>query len=286
MNLNELEVKGPGSGASEGQAGKKLYTGLLPIQIKLVNPTEKQLAEFYGVEESKIKEVSYIRERDGESTTRLDFYYENHPSSKHSIKSKFSIFIRKETRQSKAGKKQYIDDFTRTSWAMNLSELSQNQEQVKDFMRLDMSTAREAFPGEETIYNLLKAYGNIIPRNKPLKLTHTDNLFVADGSELQKFFDFFNNKDGGMLAMLGVKDYKYQEVFTGHFMPLHSKLSDYDKRQIEGDYGFKAYFAGYVLSEYVPEAAPEVDEEESLFSSGSNSLKSNVDVEDENPFLL
>ena len=284
MNLNELEVKGQGS--TEGQSGKKLYTGLAPIQIKMVNPTAKQIADFYGVEESKIKDVNYILEKDGEFTTRLDFFYETHLESKANLKGKFSIFIRKETRESKSGKKQFIDDFTRTSWAMNLSELSQNQEKVKDFMRVDMSTARESFPGEETVYKLLKAYGNISPRNKPLKLSNTDQLFKGNADELNKFFEFFNNQQGGVLVMMGVRDYKYQDVFTGHFMPLHTKISDYDKRQIEGDYGFKSYFAGYVFTEYVPEAAPETDEEESMFSTGSNSLKSNVDVEDENPFLL
>ena len=280
MNLNELEVGSTGSKTS-----KQLYTGLAPIQIKLVNPSPKQIAEFYGTEESKIKEVNYIMEKNGEFSTRLDFFYESHPASKADLKGKFSIFIRKETREAKSGKKQFIDDYTRTSWAMNLSELSVAQEKIKDFMRLDMSTAREAFPGEETIYKLLKAYGKIVPRNKPLKLSNTDQLFKGNGEELTKFFEFFNNQEGGVLVMLGVRDFKYQDVFTGHFLSLHSKITEYDKKQIEGDYGFKSYFAGYVFDEYVPESAPEKDEEE-MFSTGSDSLKSNTDTEDSNPFLI
>ena len=283
MNLNELEV-----GSSSSKSNKTMYTGIAPIQILMVNPNEKQIAEFYGIDEDKVKPVNYVRE-DEAITTRLDFYYINHPDFKTDLKGKFSIFIRNTPRESKAGKKQYIDAFTKTSWAHNLSELSANQERVKDFMRLDMETAREAYPGEETIYNLLKAYGNIVPRTKPLELSNWKNLIKGNGKELNEFFEFFNNNGLGVNAMFGVKDWKYQDIYTNHFMRLKSKLSDYDKRQIEGDYGFKSYFDGYVFSQYSPESAPEQSEVEDVFSTPSTSKADSgmiTDKQEDNPFLI
>ena len=269
MDLKELELS---SGSSE-KSSKKLYTGLASIQIKLVNPNQKQLAEFFGTDIESIKEPVY--KKDADSPTRIDFWYTNHPDFSTELKGKFSIFIRNEARISKSDKKQYIDSFSKTAWAMNLSDLSSNQQNVKDFLRVDMNSVREAMIGEETIYELLKAYGNIMPRTKPLELSDWKGLVKGSGKELQEFFTFFNNNDGGMTVMLGVKDYKYQDVYTGRFMRLNSKISDYDKKNIEGDYGFKSFYDGYVLSEYLPEEAPdEMEIDDNPFMDDSDSSDS------------
>lgn len=277
MNLQELEI-GTGYTASS----KKLYMGIAPIQIVMVNPTTKKLADFYGTEEEKIKEPVYIK--DGEiPSTRLDFYYVNHPDFGTELKGKFSIFVQPNTREAKSGKKQYIDSFTRTSWANSLSELSAAQQNVKDFMRLDMNTVREAKPGEETIYNLMKAYGNIVPKTKPFELNDFKQLIKGNGKELEDFFTYFNDKGNGVNVMMGVKDAKYQDIYTGIFMALNSKLSDYVKKNIEGEYGFKSYHEGYVFAEFIPTEAPESNE---VTESGdSQSLKANIDSDDvyENP---
>lgn len=280
MNYNELEIGKVSTGS------KKLFMGIAPIQIVMVNPTTKKLAEFYGVDEEKIKEPVYIKEGEIPST-RLDFYYINHPSSSVEMKGKFSIFVQNNTRESKAGKKQYIDSFTRTSWANSLSELSAAQQNVKDFLRLDMNSVREAKPGEETIYSLLKAYGNIIPRTKPLELNSFKDLIKGNGKELEDFFGYFNAKGDGVNVMMGIKDAKYQDVFTGAFMPVNSKMTDYYKKSILGEYGFKSYYESFTLTEFIVEAAPqsnEVKEGDAYDSSrGSDSLKSNMDDSD-NPF--
>lgn len=273
MNLNELEI-----GSSFTGGSKKLYMGIAPIQIVMVNPSTKKLADFYNTEEEKIKEPVYIK--DGENpSTRLDFYYVNHPDFDTEFKGKFSIFVQGNTRESKSGKKQYIDAFTRTSWAHSLSELSAAQENVKDYLRLDMSTVREAKPGEETIYNLLKAYGNIVPRTKPLELSDFKQLVKGNGKELEDFFSYFNATGAGVNVMMGIKDAKYQDIYTGVFMPLKTKLSDYAKKNIEGEYGFKSYYESYTFSEFIPTEAPESNEVESPFENGI--LKSNTsDKED------
>lgn len=271
MNLDELEV-----GSSSQSTSKTLYTGLAPIQIQLVNPNQKQLAVFFDTELEKIKEPVYIKDSDDPST-RLDFWYINHPDSKVELKGKFSIFIKNSPRVSQSGKKQYIDSFTKTSWANNLSELSAKQQTVtKDYMRMDMNSVREAMPGEETIYDLLKAYGNIVPRTKPLELADWKALTKGNGKELQDFFNYFNSHNQGVTVMLGVKDFKYQDVYTGRFMRLGAKLSDYDKKNIEGEYGFKSYYDGYMLTEYNAESAPSEDEvdDNPFFDDNSSSSDS------------
>jgi hypothetical protein len=279
MNYQELEI---GSGFTSGS--KKLYMGIAPIQIIMVNPSTKKLADFYNTEEEKIKDPVYIKDGDNPST-RLDFYYVNHPEFHTEFKGKFSIFVQGNTRESKAGKKQYIDAFTRTSWAHSLSDLSAAQENVKEFLRLDMSTVREAKPGEETIYSLLKAYGNIVPKTKPLELNDFKQLVKANGKELEDFFSYFNTSGAGVNVMMGIKDAKYQDIYTGVFMPLKSKVTDYVKKNIEGEYGFKSYHAGYTFTEFIASEAPETNEVSEYTSSDSPMLTANVASQDtDNPF--
>jgi len=260
MNLNELEIGSGFSGSS-----KTLYMGIAPIQIVMVNPTVSKLAEFYGTDEEKIKEPVYIK--DGENpSTRLDFYYVNHPDFGTEFKGKFSIFVQNVTRTAKSGKKQFIDAYTKTGWAETLSELSAKQDGVKDFLKMDMFTVREAKPGEETIYSLLKGYGNIVPKTKPLELNDFKQLVKGNGKELEDFFLYFNQTGGGVNVMMGVKDAKYQDIYTGVFMPLKSKLTDYVKKSIEGEYGFKSYHEGYSFKEFIPSEAPQENEVNETYS--------------------
>lgn len=288
MNLNELEI---GTGYT-GSSNKKLYMGIGSIQIVMVNPSVKKLAEFYNTDEEKIKDPAYVK--DGENpSTRLDFYYVNHPDFHTELKGKFSIFVQNNTRESKSGKKQYIDAFTRTSWANSLSELSAAQQNVKDYLRLDMNTVREAKPGEETIYNLMKAYGNIVPKTKPFELHDFKQLVKGNGKELEDFFTYFNDKGNGINVMMGIKDTKYQDIYTGVFISLNSKLTDYVKKNIEGEYGFKSYHEGYVFKEFIPETAPDNNEISENSPSEYTSNDANISAfnastdsaEEENPFF-
>lgn len=256
MNLQDLEKRE--FTASE----KKLFTGIAPIQIKLVNPTQKQLADYLGIDEDKVRDPNYIKDSDDPST-RIDFWYENHPDFNTQFRGKFSLFIKKGTNTSKtSGKKQYIDAYTKTAWASSLSELSANQENVKDYLRLDLSTVRECNSGEEAIYTLLKAYGNLNPKTKPLELSSWSDLVKGKGKELQEFFDYFNNSNGGVNVLMGIKDFKYQDIYTKMYLPLYGKPSDYFKKNVESEYGFKSYFNSYTFSTYESDAAPSADEVE------------------------
>ena len=178
MNLNELETREFSS--------RKYYTGFAPLQIIAVNPDEKRLKEILGQDE--VKSPNYVTEKN----IRLDFWYVNHPSSKVELKGKFSLWVSNNTRISKADKKQFIDNFTKTAWAENLAMLSENMKGWDDSRRLDKSSIREAKEGEETVYSLMKAYANASPKTKPFVLDNWEALTKADGRELEAFFAHFN----------------------------------------------------------------------------------------------
>lgn len=247
MNFDNLETREPSSST------RKMYTGFAPIQIVSVNPTVKELALILGVDEEKVKAPNYVSEKN----TRLDFWYVNHPSFKTELKGKFSIWVDNNTRTSNAGKKQWMDDFTKTAWAENLAMLSEAQASLPAERRIDLKSIREAKGGEESVYSLLKAYGNITPKTNPFVLTNWAAIAKGNGNELTDFFAHFNKKDGGVKVLLGIKDGKYQDTYTGIFLNVYGKVTDYVTKNVTGQYGFKSFYNdSFTFNEYNPELAP------------------------------
>ena len=255
MKFDELETREPSS-------GKKMYTGFAPIQVVAVNPNSKALAALLGIDEDKVKEPNY----EGDNGMRLDFWYVNHPDFKTDLRGKFSLWVNNDTRTSQAGKKQFIDNFTRTSWAENLAALSEAQAGLDPSRRMDLKSVREAKGGEETVYSLLKAYGNISPKEKPFVLDSWNSIAKGKGNELVDFFAHFNKANMGVKVLLGIKDDKYQDVCTKVFVNVNSKITDYVAKQVTGEYGFKSYYGTFDFKEYTENNAPAANEVESPFS--------------------
>ena len=267
MKFDQLETREP-------SAGKKMYTGFAPIQIVGVNPTGKELAKILGIEEDKVKEPAY----EGENGMRLDFWYVNHPDFKTDLKGKFSLWVNNDTRMSQAGKKQFMDNFTKTTWAENLATLSEYQASIDPSRRLDMKSVREAKGGEETVYSLLKAYGNISPKEKPFVLDNWSSIAKGKCNELVDFFAHFNKADMGVKVLLGIKDGKYQDVCTKIFLNVQGKVTEYVSKQITGEYGFKSYYGSYTFKEYTENDAPEISETETPFKDSMMSWDNSSEV--------
>jgi hypothetical protein len=247
-----------------------MYTGFAPIQIVAVNPSAKELAKVLGIEEDKVKEPTY----EGENGMRLDFWYVNHPDFKTDLRGKFSLWVNNDTRMSQAGKKQFIDNFTKTAWAENLASLSETQSSLDPSRRLDMKSVREAKGGEETVYSLLKAYGNISPKEKPFVLDNWSSIAKGKGNELVDFFAHFNKANMGVKVLLGIKDGKYQDVCTKVFLNVQGKVTEYVTKQITGEYGFKSFYGSFTFKEYTENDAPEVSETETPFKDSMMSWDS------------
>ena len=273
MNLNELETREPSS--------RKLVTGFAPIQIIAVNPDVKKLREILNTED--VKEPNY----DAEKGSRLDFWFVSHPMSKIEFRGKFAMWASNDVRVSKTDKKQYIDNFTKTMWASNLANASELMTGWDESRRLDMKSIREAKEGEENIYNLMKAYANASPKTKPFVLDSWNAIAQGNGSELQAFFDHFNKLDQGVKVLLGIKEGKYQDVFTGIFLNVNGRITDYVTSRVTGEYGYKGDYQGnFDLKEYNMESAPSSNEVESGVSNMfGDSPVTTSQAETPNPFL-
>lgn len=261
MKFDQLETREPG-------AGKKMYTGFAPVQVVSVNPTAKELAKILGIEEDKVKEPTY----ESENGMRLDFWYVNHPDFKTDLRGKFTLWVNNDTRMSQAGKKQFIDNYTKTTWAENLATLSEYQASIDPSRRLDMKSVREAKGGEETVYSLLKAYGNISPKEKPFVLDNWASIAKGKGNELVDFFAHFNKANMGVKVLLGIKDDKYQDVCTKVFVNVQGKITEYVSKQITGEYGFKSFYGSFTFKEYTENNAPDANETETPFKESESMM--------------
>lgn len=243
MNLQNLETR------SSAPSAKKLYTGIAPIKIVAVNPTRKQIAELYDIDEEKVKEPNYFTD----SSTRLDFWYKNHDSINTPLLGKFALFVSNQVRSSQSGKIQYIDDHSKTCWADNISDLAEANTRLSEYSKLNLKNVRECMRGEDDLYTLMKAYGNVDVNKNPFMLDDFSQLVKGNVSELREFFNHFNRLDGGVKVLMGVKEGQYQDVWNALFLSLHAKISDYVKGKINHpSYGYQNYIGGSLnLTEYV-----------------------------------
>jgi len=144
-----------------------------------------------------------------------------------------------------------------------------------------MKSIREAKEGEENVYNLMKAYANASPKTKPFVLDDWSAIAKGNGTELENFFLHFNKLNGGVKVLMGVKEGKYQDVFTGIFLNVNGRITDYVTSRVTGEYGYKADYQGnFDLKEYDIEAAPASTEVENTVTDMFGSVSTAP-----NPFL-
>jgi hypothetical protein len=262
INLNDVEE-------NQGGFEKKLYTGYAPVQIVAVNPDETGLAKLFNTDLDKIKDPAYDKT---EGKMRLDFWYKNHPSCDTELFGKFSLWVNSESVVGQnSGKRQYIDNFTKTAWALDLAALSEDQQSKDPNYRLDMKSVREAKTGEEDVYELLKSYANARPKEKPFVLDSWSAIASGKVGELRDFFGALNDKGMGVKIPLTIRDGKFQSVFTKGILPLNSPITDYVKKKFQGQYGCKDFYGdSFLLKEFVDDGNPFTEDAEPNYSPSTS----------------
>ena len=111
---------------------------------------------------------------------------------------------------------------------------------------------RKTYSGEDTLIDFIKAWANI-PNGGECSLDTIDDIFKGDVKELVQLIATL--KDNKVRCLLGVKDGKYQQVYTKCFGRLKPKRNDMFARALNDDYRqFKAeYNEDLVLQRYSPD---------------------------------
>ena len=268
-----------GNQATQTSKATAKYIGLAKVQIRAVNPTRAQLNKLLGKEDTEDNEISYLsQDQDGNDRVRLSFWMYEQELDTYFV---HSFNLTNKVRLSKDGvKTQYVNNTCITAWSdedSNLPEWFTKFIDSKSREDLGEKKYRKALLGEEELAILLRSWLGRLKWNDPNCSVQVDTkaLFGGDYSELQSLID--GDYDTPFIALLGVRtdendsEKQYQQVYGKSFLPksfaegleLVEKRGDkafgtpYAKKiwnkfdsEVNGDYGFSAYFELCPVKEY------------------------------------
>ena len=203
-------------------SGIKLYSGLTNMKVVAVNPNMKELhAMDIKVKQEPNYEVSF----NNEDYNKVVFWLGNGDTNV-----KMEILVQPKARVSQSGKNQWINNVGQSTW----SEAAPTYDWWKN------EGEHHAFVGEETLINFVKAWANVANGDE-VSFETTKKIANGDVSEIQALVKVLGTNE--VRVLIGVKDDKYQAVYTKHFGRVKPQRDDFFIRNLNDDYGsFNADF--------------------------------------------
>ena len=203
-------------------AGVTLYSGLTNMKVLAVNPT---MAELHALGVNVKQEPSYAINFSDQDYNKIIFWVGNSDT-----KVKIEILMQPFHRTSQTGKKQWINAFGATTWS--------EEAPTYDWWKSDKQ--RPAYVGEETLVEFTKAWANVAAGDE---VSYDNIVDIASGkiSELKNLIKVLSNNE--VRVLVGVKDEKYQIVYTKCFGRIKPQRDQYFIKSLNDDYGaFNADF--------------------------------------------
>ena len=202
--------------------GIKTYSGLTNVRVIAVNPT---MAELHKLDINVKQEPNYKVEFSGEEYNKIVFWLANSDGN-----FKLEILMQNKHRVSQAGKNQWMNSIGQSTWS--------EEEPTYDWWKKDGQ--RKAYTGEETLINFVKAWANVASGDE----VYFDSMpAIAEGNviEIRNLAEQLQNNE--VRVLIGVKDDKYQQVYTKYFGRVKPQRDDLFVKALNDDYGsFNADF--------------------------------------------
>ena len=202
--------------------GIQLYSGLSNFNVIAVNPTLDELHELGIMLKS---EPNYYVEFSGEEYFKLTFWIKN-----EDLTTRFEILMNAEPRVSQSGKHQWLNNAGQSTWSNNAP--------TYDWWKTEGS--RHAFTGEETLINFAKAWANVA-NGDDVYFESIDKIVKGDVAEVKALAKVLSGNQ--IRLLIGVKDGKYQSVYTKVFGRIKPERDDLFIKNLNDEYGvFNAEF--------------------------------------------
>lgn len=202
--------------------GIQLYSGLSNFNVIAVNPTLDELHELGIMLKS---EPNYYVEFSGEEYFKLTFWIKN-----EDLTTRFEILMNAEPRVSQSGKHQWLNNAGQSTWSNNAP--------TYDWWKTEGS--RHAFTGEETLINFAKAWANVA-NGDDVYFESIDKIVKGDVAEVKALAKVLSGNQ--IRLLIGVKDGKYQSVYTKVFGRIKPERDDLFVKNLNDEYGtFNAEF--------------------------------------------
>ena len=241
-----MAIKSNDSNVEVANGGVKLYSGLANFKVIAVNPT---LAELHELGIMVKQDPNYFVDLNGTEYFKLCFWVKN-----DDLTTRFEILMNSEERISKSGKHQWMNNVGQSTWS--------DGEPEYDWFKKE--GLRKALTGEETLINFVKQWANVANGDEAY-FESIAKIVKGDVAKVRALVGLLESNEVRLL--IGVKDGKYQTVYTKVFGRVKPQRDDIFAKNLNDEYGaFNAEFdTTLAWGTFTPElavVAPDADTEE------------------------
>ena len=217
-----MAIKSNDSNVEVAGGGIKLYSGLGNFKVIAVNPT---MAELHELGIMVKQDPNYFVELNGAEYFKLTFWIKN-----DDLTTRFDILMNGSELVSQTGKNQWINAIGQSTWS--------DGEPEYDWFKKE--GLRKALTGEETLINFVKQWANVANGDEAY-FDSIAKIVKGDVAEVKALVKLLENNEVRLL--IGVKDGKYQTVYTKVFGRVKPQRDDLFVKNLNDDYGtFNAEF--------------------------------------------
>jgi hypothetical protein len=203
-------------------SGLTLFSGLTNASVIAVNPT---MAELHALEINVKQEPNYSVTIGSEDYNKVVFWLKTEDTAV-----RLEVLMQNKTRLSQNGKHQWINNIGQATWS--------EDSPTYDWWRAEGQ--RKGYVGEETLINFTKAWANVASGDE-VSFETIAKIAAGDIAEVKALVSVL--KDNCVRVLVGVKDDKYQQVYTKHFGRIKPQRDDLFIKALNDDYGsFNADF--------------------------------------------
>ena len=202
--------------------GIKTFSGLTNVNVVAVNPT---MAELHAMDINVKQEPSYDVAFSDQEFKKIAFWVANEDGN-----FKLEILVNSTYKESKTGKFQWINSIGQVTWS----------EDAPSYDWWKSEGQRKAYTGEETLINFVKAWANVATGDN-VSFDTISSIVTGDITEVNSLVKAL--KGNQVRVLIGVKDDKYQQVYTKYFGRVKPQRDDLFVKALNDDYGsFNADF--------------------------------------------
>ena len=202
--------------------GIKTYSGLTNVNVIAVNPT---MAELHALDINVKSEPNYSITMGDQDYNKVVFWLANADGN-----FKLEILMQPAHRVSQTGKHQWINNVGQTTWS----------EDAPTYEWWKPAGSRKAYRGEDTLIDFVKAWANVA-QGGDVSFDTMSAIVAGDTAEIKSLVDVL--KPNQVRVLIGVKDDKYQQVYTKYFGRIKPQRDDLFVKALNDDYGaFNADF--------------------------------------------
>jgi len=203
-------------------SGIQLYSGITNMNVIAVNPT---MAELHAQDINVKQEPNYYVEMNGEEYFKICFWIKN-----DEVTTRFDIFLQNKEKTSSTGKFQWLNNVGQSTWSLEAP--------TYDWWKTEGQ--RKAYTGEETLINFVKAWANV-KQGDEVFFDTIAAIVKGNVTEVKELAVALAQNQVRLL--LGVKDDKYQAVYTKYFGRVKPQRDDFFVKSLNDEYGtFNADF--------------------------------------------